>query len=743
VNPRRRVAQAVETASLIGSVALAAWLPWLARPGSAALVVALLCGAAVLAGSSAVAADLLSRSADVAGVGPAPSPPDADVHPRAVEVTTVVVLGDEPDALQRSSVALAGASGPCIVVARGFEDQVDADALPGVQLVRASTVVAGVRSAADLVETEAVLLLSGRAVPVFDRDGSPLLAEGAAWSIGQVEEIAADGRTDDPVGELRTALRRRAAAGGLALWEPNATTVRTEALRRSIGADDGPRGGWLRTLQHDGARGVADDRVVSAVASPAASAASWAQSSSQLAGTVADTADAVRSERGRTRLVAALLTVHELPLLTAAAWTTLLLLGVIRGELPVSMADGLLPAAVATVVVARWWGLRSSLGVVRRPVADALAAAARLPAAVGALPSVLTARVRPARRRLHERPVLWLAVGGAVIAVGLLADRAPGAVSPGVVVLAVVSLGALWWALIRMLARRGWSRATWRVPIDLPVTLGGVEGRALDGSLDGLAVAIAPDEPLSAQDALPLVIRLHGAEVSATGQVMHRRRLGDRDVVGLRVQLGDRDLPRWVAELRRHSRAAVPGSVSGLHVEDSSGAEPADRVARALERVGIAGAVCAAMALLVLLGAGMLGVHLSVVRSASMDPAIAQGSVTVSEPVAVSQLRPGDVVTRPAGGDGELPLTHRLVEVRPQDDTTQLVTRGDANTTSEIWDVGDGATVQRVRWSVPGVGTVIALARSHLVVGLWVLAAAVVLHFVVRMARPPRVSTAS
>jgi hypothetical protein len=51
--------------------------------------------------------------------------------------------------------------------------------------------------------------------------------------------------------------------------------------------------------------------------------------------------------------------------------------------------------------------------------------------------------------------------------------------------------------------------------------------------------------------------------------------------------------------------------------------------------------------------------------------------------------------------------------------------------------------VQRVRWSVPGVGAVIALARSHLVVCLWVLATAVVLVVAVGMARPPRVSAAS
>jgi len=141
------------------------------------------------------------------------------------------------------------------------------------------------------------------------------------------------------------------------------------------------------------------------------------------------------------------------------------------------------------------------------------------------------------------------------------------------------------------------------------------------------------------------------------------------------------------------------------------------RRSRALDVVGLGATVLLSIVLLAVLGGAMLGLQAAVVRSGSMTPTIAQGSVVVSESVPVSSLRPGDVVTRPAEGAAE-PVTHRLVSATRQGDTYLMQTRGDANESGETWTVPADSTLPRIRWVVPSIGDGIALLRSHLAVVL-------------------------
>jgi signal peptidase len=116
-----------------------------------------------------------------------------------------------------------------------------------------------------------------------------------------------------------------------------------------------------------------------------------------------------------------------------------------------------------------------------------------------------------------------------------------------------------------------------------------------------------------------------------------------------------------------------------------------------------------------------------------MTPTIAQGSIVVSESERVGDLRPGDVITRPAEGQAE-PVTHRLVSATRQGDDYLMQTQGDANSSGESWTIPADTTLQRVRWVIPSVGDVVALLRSNLAI---VLGAVLVSGLLVLAVRSP------
>jgi signal peptidase len=121
----------------------------------------------------------------------------------------------------------------------------------------------------------------------------------------------------------------------------------------------------------------------------------------------------------------------------------------------------------------------------------------------------------------------------------------------------------------------------------------------------------------------------------------------------------------------------------------------------------IAGAV-----ILLSVGVGaLLGFRALVVRSGSMAPAVQSGDVVVTRLVRPSAVEPGDVVTfRDPSRRGEL-VTHRVVQVRPEEDRLAFVTRGDANTGEERWSIGRDGTVGSAAFRVAGAGHVLAWLR--------------------------------
>lgn len=125
------------------------------------------------------------------------------------------------------------------------------------------------------------------------------------------------------------------------------------------------------------------------------------------------------------------------------------------------------------------------------------------------------------------------------------------------------------------------------------------------------------------------------------------------------------------------------------------------------------------------------GATLITFRTGSMSPTMPQGALAVSLPVAAADIRVDDVVTVRRAGE-ELPVTHRVVEVRDPANATsldlipadarELVLKGDDNDTIDMlpYVVKDA---RRVVFAVPNLGSVLMLLQSPIGMGLLVITA--------------------
>lgn len=128
----------------------------------------------------------------------------------------------------------------------------------------------------------------------------------------------------------------------------------------------------------------------------------------------------------------------------------------------------------------------------------------------------------------------------------------------------------------------------------------------------------------------------------------------------------------------------------------------------------------------------LLGYDRYVVTGGSMGGAIPRGAIVYEERVAVSRLRPGDVITyTPPGRVAR--VTHRIVAIGPGG---VMRTKGDANAAPDPWRFTPaGPVLPVVRFHVPVAGyafaalglrwvRIVVIGLPALLVGLWLLRAA-------------------
>ncbi|WP_244192444.1 signal peptidase I [Dietzia lutea] len=124
------------------------------------------------------------------------------------------------------------------------------------------------------------------------------------------------------------------------------------------------------------------------------------------------------------------------------------------------------------------------------------------------------------------------------------------------------------------------------------------------------------------------------------------------------------------------------------------------------------GVVCIALVIL----AVSMNISLIMFKTGSMSPTIPTGSVAVVKEISADEIRVGDVITVDRE-EGQLPVTHRVVEVHTQSPGEALVQmKGDAN---PIVDPGmyRVETVRKVLWSVPELAKVIVWFGNPYVLG--------------------------
>ncbi len=133
---------------------------------------------------------------------------------------------------------------------------------------------------------------------------------------------------------------------------------------------------------------------------------------------------------------------------------------------------------------------------------------------------------------------------------------------------------------------------------------------------------------------------------------------------------------------------------------------------------------CAILALWVALGsaAGLLaavtapalfGLKSFTVLSGSMEPTLKTGDVVVDETIAPGQMKVGDVVTFREPDSTRL-VTHRVREISATGAIYHVTTKGDANHTTEKWNIEAAGKVGRTRYHVPKMGYVMAWIHGPL-----------------------------
>lgn len=146
---------------------------------------------------------------------------------------------------------------------------------------------------------------------------------------------------------------------------------------------------------------------------------------------------------------------------------------------------------------------------------------------------------------------------------------------------------------------------------------------------------------------------------------------------------------------------------------------------RKITSVGVTALFAAAALTLVLwlLMKFFTGANLITFQTGSMAPAIPQGSLAVTLPVDAHELKIGDVVTVKKAS-AQLPVTHRIVEIRDRSQSLEFVLQGDANNTPDFLPY-TFESAPKVVFSAPKVGTILMILQSPLGMSILTLLATI------------------
>lgn len=107
-----------------------------------------------------------------------------------------------------------------------------------------------------------------------------------------------------------------------------------------------------------------------------------------------------------------------------------------------------------------------------------------------------------------------------------------------------------------------------------------------------------------------------------------------------------------------------------------------------------------------------LGMRTYVVRSGSMTPTIDTGDLVITRSVSPSEVSVGDIAMFKDPEDAGKLITHRVRSVQERNGRFYFITRGDANTGFEHWNVPATGTLGEVAYRLPKLGYLIGPVSS-------------------------------
>ncbi len=116
--------------------------------------------------------------------------------------------------------------------------------------------------------------------------------------------------------------------------------------------------------------------------------------------------------------------------------------------------------------------------------------------------------------------------------------------------------------------------------------------------------------------------------------------------------------------------------------------------------------------------------HSYVVLSDSMSPEINAGDVVIVDDAPVDTIERGDVITYERPGGDQL-VTHRVIEVRSDGDSTSYRTKGDANEDPDPTPIPASNVIGVVAFHIPLIGHVISFGGSDLGIVVFIIIPAV------------------
>ncbi|HTO00128.1 MAG TPA: signal peptidase I [Microthrixaceae bacterium] len=632
-------------------------------------------------------------------------------------IGTLMYLGRVPDQVARMTSAIATTSGPvCLVVPSGRAAPVGLD--PAVIVVESDWPDVDEALSAFYERCDAVLVVSARAFPTSGCvEAARLLALGASWVQGRSEPLNRD--RFGPMGResLDADLRARATAAGLWCWQPDATILSTSLLRAHPLEPGRPLGTWLRERAYEGASGVSIDAALTRRATPVAADGYWPDTTARQCAGAADLSTAAGSGlcSARARAVAAGLLVRALSGWSVLWWLAVLVL--LADGSPVRCGGRVLAGLVLGAVVLRWLAPRLATNDRPSPVSDMVAGLYALPGSLAATVSTVTRRVRPPRRAVPTRPLVWLALvalaaAASVVLTAELGDSAAH-VAAGV---AAALLVITWVFTVRSLVERSWRRVGFRIPMDLPANVlserdpsASPEWSVVDGGSGGFAFvgpatghALGDEVAVQIYDPDGQILTLHGT-VAGIRSDFH-----GGELVGVELRAVEPGSAAWAQVLIEAAAVTSPAAIATPVDEDVERDSWGHRIDRLAVGLVLAASMFVAVALLLVL----VGLRPLVIRSGSMEPTYNVGDIVLVAPEQAGDIRERQVVTRFDAPEAMDSLTHRVRKVTLAGDEVEVETRGDANETSETWSVPAEQQVGVVVASVPAIGMPLTAVRG-------------------------------